>query len=162
MTPADMLKKGQAAFFAKPPDYQQAKVCFERVTLSAPKWVEGYHWLASACEKMADHDQATKAYKQAIQCDPKDSRPRIAMGRLLTSTGHLKEAIIELQKGIELKPHYCEADARLFLAAAYEKANDLSKAKEQWKIVEEMEPSYPSYEKPMREARKKLREHANT
>ena len=27
MKPADMLKEGQTAFFAKPPDYQRAKDC---------------------------------------------------------------------------------------------------------------------------------------
>ena len=160
MTLADTLKAGQGAFFAKPPDYQKAKDCFERVTFSAPKWVEGHHWLAAAWESLADPDQATKAYRQAIQCDPKDSRPKIALGRLLTNMGRLKEGIIELQKGIELKPHYGEADTRLFLAEAFEKAKNLSKAKEQLEIVARMKPSYPSYDKPMREAQKKLQEHA--
>lgn len=160
MTPADMLKEGQNAFFAKPPDFQKAKDCFYRVTLSSPKWAEGYQWLASVLEGLADNQQAAKAYRQAIQCDPKDPRPRISLGRLLACMGRPEEAIAELQRGVELKPHYGEPDARLFLAEAYEKANDLPKAMEQWGIVERMEPSYPSYDEPMQEARKKLQQYA--
>jgi predicted Zn-dependent protease len=110
-------------------------------------------------EGLADGPQATKAYRKAIQCDPKDPRPRIALGRLLASMGHVKEAIAELQRGVELKPHYGEPDARLFLAEAYEKAKALPKAKEQWGIVGSMEPSYPSYEEPMKEARRKLQQY---
>lgn len=61
---------------------------------------------------------------------------------------------------MELKPHYGEPDARLFLAEAFEKANDLSKAVEQWRIVESMEASYPSYEAPRQEAKNKLQRYA--
>jgi tetratricopeptide (TPR) repeat protein len=161
MKPTDILKRGQELFFAKPPDFQKAKDFFQQVTVSAPGWVEGHHWLASACENLKDHSQAIKSYRQAIQCDPNDPRPRIALGRLLTFERHLKEAIAELRKGIELKPHYGEVDARLFLAEAYEKANDIPKAREQWKIVSEAAPSYPSYDKPMREALEKLKEYTN-
>ncbi len=162
MTPSDILKEGQAAFFAEPPDNQKAKDCFERVTLAAPNWVEGYHWLASAWESLECHDHATKTYRQAIQCDPKDPRPRIALGRLLIAVGCPREAIVELQQGIELRPHYGEADARLFLAEAYEKTNDFPKAKEQWKLIEKMVPFYPSDDDPMKEARRKLQEHSQT
>jgi tetratricopeptide (TPR) repeat protein len=158
MKPTDKLKEGQAAFFANPPDFQKARDCFARVVLCAPEWVEGHHWFALACENGADHNQAVKSFRRAIQCDPKDPRPRIALGRLLQRMGHLKEAIAELKKGIALKPHYAEADARLFLAEAYEKAHDIAKARNQWKVVAEMESSYPSYDEPMREARKKLDE----
>jgi tetratricopeptide (TPR) repeat protein len=132
---SDMLKKGQASLFAEPADLEKAKDWFQQVTSSAPDWVEGHIWLASASEELKDHDQAIKSYQRAIQCDPKDPRPRISLGRLLTQEGQLREAIAELQKGIELKPHYAEADARLMLAEAYEKANEIPRALEQWKIV---------------------------
>jgi hypothetical protein len=58
-----------------------------------------------------------------------------------------------------LNPHYAEADARLFLAEAYEKAGDILHAKEQWTLVSGMKGSYPSYDQPMAVARKKLMEH---
>jgi tetratricopeptide (TPR) repeat protein len=158
MNQSQMLKEGEKAFFADPPDFLKAKDCFQKVTESAPDWVEGYHWLATAWEGLEDYQQAVKAYTEAIRCDAKDPRPRVALGRLLTVMGHVDEAIIELQHGVALKPHYGEPDSRLFLAEAYEKANRLSEAIEEWKIVERMEPSYPSYDLPMQEARRKLEE----
>jgi tetratricopeptide (TPR) repeat protein len=153
---SEMLKEGQKAFFSEPPDISKAKDCFRRATELAPDLAEGYHWLASALEALKDHGQAARAYREAIRRDGKDPRSKIALGRLLTSMGHLKEAIIELQEGVALKPHYGEADARIFLAEAYEKAKRLPAAIEQRKIVETMEPSYPSYDLPMQEARRKL------
>jgi tetratricopeptide (TPR) repeat protein len=156
MNPTDILREGQNALFAQPPKLEKAKDLFHRVTLLAPNWVEGYQWLASAWEGLGDYQEAAKAYKEAIRCDAKDPRPKISLGRLLTSMGQLNEAITELQQGLALKPHYGEPDARLFLAEAYEKAHDLIKATEQWEIIEKMDPSYPSNDEPMREARRKL------
>ena len=136
-----------------------AKDCFNKVTELAPNWIEGYHWLASALEKLDCPNDAVAAYRKAIHCDPKDPRPKIALGILLTNLGHMKEAIVELERGVELKPHYAEADARLFLADAYEKAKQIENAMAQWRIVENMDPCYPSYDKPMNDARQRLSKH---
>lgn len=151
-----VLKQGQDAFFAEPPDFASAAKCFERVTDLAPKWVEGHHWLASSLEQRGLHAKAIKSYRKAIDCDPKDPRVRIALGRLLSELGHQEQAIVELEYGVALKPHYAEADARLFLAEAYEKAGDVRSAKQQWALVADMKGSYPSYDEPMKEARKRL------
>lgn len=151
-----ILKQGQTFFFAKSPNYVMAKDCFKKVTELAPSWIEGYHWLATALEELDCPDDAVVAYRKAIQCDPKDPRPKIALGVLLSNLGRTKEAIVELERGVELKPHYAEADARLFLADAYEKAKQIEKAKAQWRIVEGMDPCYPSDDKPMIEARQRL------
>lgn len=156
MSPSENLKQGQSAFFSKPPDYTRARDCFLGVITSAPEWVEGHQWLASAFERLGDFGFAIKSYKRAIQCDPKDSRPRVSLGSLLLSTGHQKQAIIELEKGIGLKPRYGEADARILLAEAFLKAGKLPSAREQWRIVAQMEPCYPSDDSPQREARKNL------
>lgn len=157
---AEVFKEGQKAFFSEPPDYAKAKDCFDQVASLAPNWAEGHHYLASALERLGEKGMAAKAYKKAIECDCKDPRPRIALGHLLASMGQLKGAIDELQLGLTLKPHYGEADARLLLAEAFEKSKELSKAVDQWKIVEQMEPFYPSHDKPMREAQRKLRDYA--
>jgi len=78
---------------------------------------------------------------------------------LLSQLGHQEQAIIELKDGIALKPHYAEADARLFLAEAYERSGKIRSAKQQWALVADMKGSYPSYDEPMKEAREKLKEH---
>ena len=151
-----ILKQGHAHFFAEPPKYEMAKTCFDKVVALAPQWAEGYHWLASTLDQLNRLEEAATAYRKAIRFDPKDPRARIAIGVLLARLGHMKEAIFELEGGIALKPHYAEADARLFLADAYERAKQIEKAKEQWRIVEGMDPCYPSGDKPMIEARQRL------
>lgn len=161
MSRTEKLKDGQKLFFAEPPDLAKAKESFQSVTELAPNWVEGYHWLASTLERLGENASAVKAYREAIRCDNNDSRPKIGLGRLLTFLGNYREAVAELQRGLTLKPHYGEADARLFLAEAFEKEREILKAIEQWKIVRDMEPMYPSYDHPQQEAERKLREHAN-
>lgn len=68
------------------------------------------------------------------------------------------EAVKALQRGVDLKPHYGEADARLFLGEALLASGDRSRAREQFERVVRMEPSYPSHNRPMEAARRKLAE----
>jgi len=51
-----------------------------------------------------------------------------------------------IEKGLKLKPHYGEGDARLFLAESYIKTNKLNKAINQWQIITTLDSTYPSYE----------------
>ena len=92
--------------------------------------------------------------------ESKDPRFFIAYGICLQKLGHIERSIKELEKGLSLKPHYCEGDTRLFLAESYVKASKLKKAIEQWEIVEKMEPEYPSYEHVPNEAKKMLAKYA--
>ena len=68
------------------------------------------------------------------------------------------EAIDKLETGINLKPAYAEADTRLYLAEALLKAGRKTDAIRQLDYVSKMEPSYPSYEKPIDEAIDKLKQ----
>ena len=162
MSPAEILREGQKALFAQPPDLEKAKQSFERVTGLAPEWVEGHHWLAAALEQLGKSGTAVTAYKRAIRCDTSDPRPRIALGRLLVSMGHVREGATELQHGIDLKPHYGEADARLFLAEAFEKAKNFRKAAKQRKIVAATAACHPSCDKPRRETLRKANKTKST
>ncbi len=110
-------------------------------------------------EGKGSHPEALTIYPELIKAK-EDARFFIAYGICLQKLGHLEQSINELEKGISLKPHYCEGDARLFLAESYLKANKKKKAIEQWKIVEKMEPEYPSYEHVPNEAKKMLEKHA--
>ncbi len=62
--------------------------------------------------------------------------------------------------GVDLKPHYCEGDARLFLADSLLQLGLKRKAIEQWQLVAAMAPQYPGYEAVSEEAKRKLGEHA--
>jgi Flp pilus assembly protein TadD len=114
---------------------------------------------ASELAEAGDLSAALKEYRQAVNLAPDDARHWIGLGVCLNELRHWTEAIKALRKGIELKPHYAEADARLFLAEALLADGQKSEAIKQWKIVEEMEPNYPSDDLPMEEARKNLAKH---
>jgi len=103
------------------------------------------------------HGDAVSLYKEliALAADP---RFHIAFGVCLQRLGHWQESAKQLQRGIDLKPHYCEGDARLFLAESLLQSGQKKKAIEQWKLVATMEPEYPSYEAVPNEAKKRLTE----
>ena len=117
-----------------------------------------YKEALSLVEK-GEHNKALLIYRELIK-ESDDPRFYIAYGTCLQELGHLEESINQLEKGIALKPHYCEGDARLFLATSYLKAGQKNKAIEQWKIVEKMEPEYPSYEEVPNEAKRMLEKYA--
>lgn len=92
---------------------------------------------------------------------PSDSRPMISLGYYLLRSAEYNEAVFFLEKGLDLKPHYAEADARMMLAEAYEHSGKIKEAKAQWEQVRDMQTTYPSYDVPKEEAKKKLLEHGS-
>jgi tetratricopeptide (TPR) repeat protein len=120
---------------------------------------EKLYWKAEELCSKGKHSSAVSIYKE-ITKHSDDPRYFIAFGVCLKNLGHWKQSIAQLEKGISLKPHYCEGDARLFLADAYLKAGKKSHAIAQWRHVSKMEPEYPSYESVQNEAKKMLEQHA--
>ena len=116
-------------------------------------------WLRRKRTEQQYTQEASEAYRQAIQLLAGDPRPLIALGRLQLGRGQYSEAIESLEAGLALKPHYAEADARLFLAEAFEQSGNVEHAIAQWRVVAQMQPFYPSHEHPMEDAKKKLAEH---
>lgn len=115
-----------------------------------------------AAMELADAGQtgaAVIAYK-ALCSKHADPRCFIAFGCLLQKLGHWDQSIAQFLRGLELKPHYSEGDARLMLAESYLNAKQLPEAMEQWRIVAAMKPEYPSYDAVPEEAKRRLREHA--
>jgi len=153
------LGEAQELFFDEPPDYEGAADLFERVRASYSDWAEVHGWLGSTYAMLGDEERAAAAWQDAHRLDPRDARPLISFGVLLARQRHFEEAISLLEQGVALKPHYGFADARLFLAEAYEGSGQLEKAKEQWREVLNLEPMYPSDDAPMKEAQQKLSEY---
>ena len=121
--------------------------------------IETLHREASALEEAGEFAKAVRLYKQLV-ASSKDPRHFVGYGVCLQRLGYWKESVAQLERGIELKPHYGEPDARLFLAESYLRAKQKAKAIQQWRIVEGMPPEYPSYETTAIEARAKLERHA--
>lgn len=159
LDPSKVLRAGQDLFFAEPPAYSYAVERFRQVVSLRPNWAEGRYWLGAALEAMGDDDGAAREWQVAHKFDPNDSRSLISLGVLRSRQRRFQEAIRLLELGIALKPHYGLADAKLFLAEAFRGAKRMKQARQQWLEVLELEPMYPSYDQPIKEARRKLRMH---
>jgi Flp pilus assembly protein TadD len=113
---------------------------------------------ASARQVNDDLTAALRLFRRAVELDGADPKYWIALGVCLSKLRHWSEAAKALQRGVGLKPHYAEADARLFLAEALLSSGDRKRAREQFQHIVGMERSYPSYDRPMDEARRRLGE----
>lgn len=103
--------------------------------------------------------KAAKLYKQLVATHS-DARFHIAFGACLQALHHWQESIAQLQQGLDLRPAYCEGEARLLLAESLVEAGQLKRAVEQWRIVASMPPTYPGYEAVPNEAKAMLGKHA--
>jgi tetratricopeptide (TPR) repeat protein len=112
--------------------------------------------LASDLMQQRDASSALVHYRTALDLDAQDSRYWIGFGMCLFELRHWEQAVLALARGLELAPSYGEADARLVLGDALAKAGRRSDAVEQWRIVAQMKPTYPSHEAPIKEARARL------
>ena len=83
-----------------------------------------------------------------------------AYGRCLQQLGHWEQSVVQFERGLELKPHYCGSDARLMLAESYLKVGSKPKAIREWHIVAGMKPEYPSYEATINAATELLQRNA--
>lgn len=120
---------------------------------------EHIHARAQEFQEQGRHTDAAVLYKQLVE-QAHDPRFFIAYGVCLQNLGHWQESAKQLRRGIELKPHYGEGDARLLLAESLHRSGRLREAIGQWRLVAAMAPEYPSYEAVPDEARRKLGEHA--
>jgi tetratricopeptide (TPR) repeat protein len=111
---------------------------------------------AVSLEQSGDLATASAEFARATELDGTDPRYWINRGVALLNLRHFAEAVRCLQIGIDLKPHYGEADARLFLADALWLAGRKREAEEEWLAVSKMTPSYPAYDNPINEAKQRL------
>lgn len=105
--------------------------------------------------------EAAAAKFAALIAGATDARFHSAYGICLQKLGHWSKSITQFEKAIALKPSYCEADWRNMLATSYVKAGQPFRAKEQWCIVSTMEPTYPSHDWPIDEAKRMLKEYGS-
>lgn len=105
------------------------------------------------------HSEAVRIFKRLV-ASAIDARFHIGYAVSLQQLGHWDESIVQFHAGLDLKPHYCEGDARLMLAESLMKTGQKRQAIEQWRIVAAMEPEYPSYEAVPNAAKASLAKHA--
>jgi Flp pilus assembly protein TadD len=155
------LKEGQEFFYAEPPDISRAVTIFAELTRLAPKWAEGFFWLASAQLQQSGVAEAESTFRRAIELDPTDSRPHLWLGIGFERVGRLDDAVRCLRAGLALRPHYGEADSRMTLAGVLKKMGRIDEAVREWQVVAKMEAMYPSYDEPIQDAKRELQSHGH-
>lgn len=81
-----------------------------------------------------EEEEAVKALKRSIELEPDMSTSRIALGRMLLRRGEVDEAIVHLEKALELNP--LNLSPAYQLATAYRRKGNREKAKEYQAIFE--------------------------
>jgi tetratricopeptide (TPR) repeat protein len=90
-----------------------------------------------------------------------DARVLAAYGFCLQKLGRWAESIPQFESALALKPAYCESDWRNMLAQSYLHVGQKRWAIEQWRIVADTKPTYPSHGEPIDEARQMLKKYAS-
>lgn len=155
---SEFLKEGQDYLFLEPPDYAAAEQCFRKTIELSPTLGEAFVLLSAALWSQNKIEEACKTAQEAARLRPADARPLLYLGYMLHSAGKSAEAIPFFEKALSLDL-YGEASARCELANAHESLGQIEKAAGLWKHVMTMAPTYPDYDGPINEARKKLVAH---
>lgn len=85
-----------------------------------------------------------------------DARFHAAYGICLQKLERWSDSVQQFEAALALKPAYCEADWRNMLAESWLQDGQKVRAIEQWRIVADMEPSYPNRDFPIDEAKRML------
>jgi Flp pilus assembly protein TadD len=107
-------------------------------------------------QQTGDLRAAAVEFARATELDRNDARFWIARGVALLELRHFKEAARCLKAGVNLEPHYGEADARVWLGDALWLAGQRRNAERQWLAASKMQPSYPGYQHPIEEAKRRV------
>ena len=115
--------------------------------------------MGTAQEQNGELNHAAQSFERAIRLAPSDTRPLVSLGVCLTRLKQYTLAISHLRRAIELKPHYAEASAHLFLADALKESGQIDAACKEWQMVLKMPTEYPECDEAKKEANKLLERH---
>ncbi len=140
------FRKGQAALLGQTPDLERAETHLRKSIELDPDADDPRGWLAAALAQAGKFPEALVEMEQAVALAPADPRHQIALGSIHLHAGQWEDAVGSLTKGIELGLEHGEAEARVYLAQAFEQCGKTESAMEQWKEVAAIDDSYPNSE----------------
>jgi tetratricopeptide (TPR) repeat protein len=116
----------------------------ERLIELKPEDEEGHFYLAVAHSALDRDAEAIEAYQQAIRINPNSIYGTANLGLSCVKVGRLPEAASALERAIELKLHETEdrpfeIEVRASLGETYVKLGNLSAAREQLRILTEVD-----------------------
>ncbi len=94
--------RGQARLFKG--DYQEAMLDFDRAILLKPNLAQAYSHRAFARMASGDFGGALRDAEKALSINDLMVDPYIVLGRVLTETGRLSEALVNFDRAVSLAP----------------------------------------------------------
>jgi Tfp pilus assembly protein PilF len=106
---------------------QAAREAFERALIEDLTYAPAHAGLAMVAEMSRDREGALASYRQAIEISPLDAIYRYQYGIALINASRFDEALEQINRAIELEPHY--ADPYVFKASAHEHLSQADSAR---------------------------------
>jgi len=104
-------------FSLKLRDYDKARQCFERCTVLAPDFADGWAQLVDLLMKLGDRAAAERVLAAGLANCPRSPGLHLQHAQQLSAASRFPEAIAEFQETIRLRPQ--EAEAYVDLAIVY-------------------------------------------
>jgi tetratricopeptide (TPR) repeat protein len=104
-------------FWLKQRDYANARRCFERCTVLAPDFSDGWAQLADLHMKLGDRATSERVVAAGLANCPNSPGLHLQRANQLTAAGRFPEAIEQYKEAIRLRPE--EAEALIDLAEVY-------------------------------------------
>lgn len=120
---------------------------------------EAEYWAALKLMDEGNFDEAAQKLADLVAA-VSDARMFAAYGICQQQRGLWVKSIGLFNRALDLKPAYCEADWRNMLATSYLKTGDVQNALAQWRMVARLQPTYPSHNTPIDEAKQMLKDHS--
>jgi Tfp pilus assembly protein PilF len=119
---------------------QVAALCFQRTLRLNIEHIEANIRIGKCYSALSEGDSALNMYREALRLDPNNPDARFCLGAELNKQGYWNQAIIELQKVIELAPEM--ACAHSDLGVAYTHGQKFASALQCHRRVLELAPNW--------------------
>ncbi len=124
---------------ARPETFEQAVDAYRRAIQLAPDWVDAYINLGAVLFQLARLEEAALTFRAALELDARNPTAHFNLGCVLFELEDLDGAVASLSRAVQLAPG--SADTHLNLALAYEKRNELRRARRHWRMYLRYEPN---------------------
>ena len=128
-------------FCLKAGEYARALECFERCTVLAPDFADGWAQLTDLQLKLGNRAASERALSSGLEHCPASPGLHLERGRRLGAAGLYPEAIREFQRTIQLRPQ--EADGYVQLAEVYFALDRVDEGVAELKKSLQVEPGNP-------------------
>jgi tetratricopeptide (TPR) repeat protein len=130
-----------AGFYLRLNDLANARRYFERCTVLAPDFADGWAQLTVLLMKLGEREASERALAAGLANCPSSPGLHLERGQRLNAAGRYPEAIKEFQATIRLRPQ--EADGYVNLAGAYFQLNQIEEGVAELRKSLQIEPENP-------------------